>query len=149
MPDDPEAILEAINDRAITWLVVPEGGGAPRPQPATAPQDREALASALTGSWPLQLFAERPRHGTRRRPDRGNDATESCVRAVLDPEGEVAARDPTDPYAAELARRAGEVASETRAQLRADRDRLRENGRPLESYRRLTLDQALGSLGSD
>ena len=49
MPDDPEAILEAINDRAITWLVVPEGDSAAPPrdrEPAAAPQDREALASA-------------------------------------------------------------------------------------------------------
>jgi hypothetical protein len=144
VPDDPEAILEAINDRAITWLVVPEA------EPAAAPQEREALASAydrIVASFSYSPTGRVTEHGDVRIA--GNDATESCVRAVLDPEAEVATRDSADPYAAELARRAGEVAPEARAQLRADRDRLRENGRPLESYRRLTLDRALDSLASN
>jgi hypothetical protein len=156
VPDDPQLILQAINDRAITWLVVPER------EPAAAPQDREGLASArdrIVASFSYSPTGRVAEHGDVRIA--GNEATESCVRAVLDPEGVVATLgdaedgdhatlgDPADPYAAELTRRAGEVAPETRAQLRADRDRLRENGRPLESYRRLTLDQALGSLGSN
>ena len=162
VPDDPEAILEAINDRAITWLVVPEDDSAAPPrghelaaaprdrEPAAAPHDREALASArdrIVASFSYSPTGRVAHHGDVRIA--GNEATESCVDAVLDPEGEVATRDPTDPYAAELARRAGEVAPEARAQMRADRDRLRENGRPLESYRRLTLDRALGSLASN
>ena len=180
VPDDPHRILEAINDRAITWLVVPEGepgaapghrepgaapgqrepgaapgqrepGAAPgQREPATPPQGREALASAYDRI--VASFSYSPTGRVTEPADvriSGNEATESCVRAVLDPEGEVAMRGAADPYAAELARRAGEVAPEVRAQLRADRDRLRENGRPLESYRRLTLDRALGSLGSN
>ena len=71
------------------------------------------------------------------------------MRAVLDPESVLATRgNAEEPYAAEVARRAGEVAPEARAQLRASRDRLRENGRPLESYRRLTLDRALALVGA-
>ena len=70
-------------------------------------------------------------------------------RAVLDPDGVLATRgDEADPYAAEVERRAGEVTPEARAQVRAHRDRLRENGRPLESYRRLTVDRALASLAA-
>jgi hypothetical protein len=159
VPDDPDAILDAINDRAITWLAVPdrEPAAAPRQrepsvpdrEPAAAPRQREALSSARD-----RIVAAFGYSATGRVPDgdvriAGNEVTESYARAVLDPEGVLATRgDETDPYAAEVARRAGEVAPEARAQVRAHRDRLRENGRPLESYRRLTLDRALASLAS-
>jgi hypothetical protein len=138
VPDDPDAILEAINDRAITWLVVPDG------ELATAPRQREALASARD-----RIVAAFGYSATGRVTDgdvriAGNEVTESYARAALDPEEVLATHG--DPYAAEVARRAGEVAPEARAQVRAHRDRLRENGRPLESYRRLTLDRALASL---
>ena len=141
VPDDPDAILEAINDRAITWLAVPDR------EPAAAPVQREALASARDRIAAAFGYSATGRvlHGDVRIA--GNEVSESYARAALDPEGVLATRgDATDPYAAEVARRAGEVAPEVRAQLRAQRDRLRENGRPLESYRRLTLDRALASL---
>ena len=143
VPDDPEAILEAINDRAITWLVVPESraGGAPR---VSARRSR----APATGSWRFQLFADRPLSG---RATSGSRATRSPspTRAPCSIQRAWSRRAATaDPYAAEVARRTGEVASEARAQLHADRDRLRENGRPVESYRRLTLDRALASLAS-
>lgn len=144
VPDDPELILEAINDRAITWLLVPDR------EPAAMPEQQEARASARDRIVAALSYSPtgRVRDGDVRIA--GNEVTESYARAVLDPEGVLATRgDATDPYAAEVARRAGEVAPETRAQLRAERDRLRENGRPLESYRRLTLDRALASLASD
>ena len=144
VPDDPERMLEAINDRAITWLGVPEG------DPATAPLQDEALASARERI--VAAFSYSPTGRVAEDGDvriAGNDLTESYARAVLDPEGVLEARGEADPYAAEVARRAGEVAPEVREQLRADRDRLRENGRPLESYRRLTLDRALALLASN
>jgi hypothetical protein len=143
VPDDPDAILEAINDRAITWLLVPDR------EAAALPDGREARASARDRV--VAAFSYSP---SGRVPDgevriAGNEVSESYARAVLDPDSVLAARgNGDDPYAAVLARRAGEVAPEARAQLRADRDRLRENGRPWESYRRLTLDQALASLAS-
>jgi hypothetical protein len=143
VPDDPEAILEAINDRAITWLVVPDR------EPAAAPRQREAVASARDRIVAAFAYSTTGRVLDGDVRIAGNEVTESYARAVLDPEGVLAARgDPADPYAAAVARRAGEVAPEARAQLRADRNRLRENGRPLESYRRLTLDRALASLAS-
>jgi hypothetical protein len=154
VPDDPEAILEAINDRAITWLVVPESEteAAPRDrETAAAPCQREAVASArdrIVASFSYSPTGRVVEDGDVRIT--GNEVTESYVRAVLDPEGVIAMRgDAADPYAAEVARRAGEVAPKARARLRADRDRLRENGRVLETYRRLTLEEALGSLGSN
>jgi hypothetical protein len=173
VPDDPDAILEAINDRAITWLAVPDreppaargdreasvpdgepaapgaqrDAAVPDGEPAAAPVQREALASARDRIAAAFGYSATGRvlHGDVRIA--GNEVSESYARAALDPEGVLATRgDATDPYAAEVARRAGEVAPEVRAQLRAQRDRLRENGRPLESYRRLTLDRALASL---
>jgi hypothetical protein len=173
VPDDPDAILEAINDRAITWLAVPDREpAAPRGQrdasvpdrepaatrgerdasvpdrePAAPPLQREALASArdrIVAAFGYSATGRVP-HGDVRIA--GNEVSESYARAALDPDSVLATRDAAaDPYAAEVARRAEEVAPEVRAQLLAQRDRLRENGRPLESYRRLTLDRALASL---
>jgi hypothetical protein len=78
----------------------------------------------------------------------GNAVTESYVQAVLDPEGLIASiGDPADPYAAAIARRADEVPAQLRARLRSERDNLSEQGRPVETYRRLTLDEALALLG--
>ena len=141
VPDDAEAILEAINDRAITWLLVPDG------EPALPDVDREARASAdsrIRGG-----FAYSPT-GRVARADlsiAGNEVTESYVRGVLDPDGLLTTLgDAADPYAAAVARRAGEVSPEQRPPLRARRDRLWEGGRPVESYRRLRADQALGLL---
>jgi hypothetical protein len=143
VPDDPEAILEAINDRAITWLVVPDR------EPAAVPRQREALARArdrIVAAFSYSPTGRVPQGDVR---IAGNEVTESYARAVLDPEILLATHgDAADPYVAEMARRAGEVAPEARAQLLACRDGLRENGRPMESYRRLTLDRALASLAS-
>lgn len=142
VPDEPEALLEAINDRAVTWLLVEDR------EPALARLRRETLASArsrISGA-----FAYSP-HGRVIDGDlriAGNEVTESYVRAVLDPDGLIASiGDPDDPYAAAIARRAAEVPAQLRARLRAERDKLHERGRPVETYRRLTLDQALASLG--
>ncbi len=141
VPDDAEAILEAINDRAITWLLVPDG------EPALRDVHREARASAdsrIRGG-----FAYSPTGRVARADLRiaGNEVTESYVRGVLDPDGLLTTLgDVADPYAAAVARRAGEVSPEQRPPLRARRDRLWEGGRPVESYRRLRADQALGLL---
>jgi hypothetical protein len=141
VPDDPEAIVEAVNDRAITWLLVPEGESA---EAQLAPEARASAHSRIVGAFAYSPTG-RVAHGDVRIA--GNDITEAYVRAVLDPEGLVATiGDPADPYAATVARRAAEVAPGMRAQLLASRERLREKGRPVESYRRLTLDQALASL---
>ena len=138
VPDDPDAILQAVNDRAITWLVVPEG------EPGRPPTRRESLASA--DSRIVAAFAYSPT-GRVRRPDvriAGNEVTEGYVRAVLDPERLLATLgDAADPYAASVSRRAAEAPPQARAQLRAARARLSRGGRPVESYRRLSLARAL------
>lgn len=139
--DDAEAILEAVNDRAVTWLLVPDG------KPAAAQLDRETLASARSRISGALAYSPTGRVARADVRVAGNAFTETCVRAVLDPQSVLATLgDAADPYAAAVARRAGEVAPEVRSVLRTSRERLQETGRPVETYRRLTLDEALGLL---
>lgn len=139
--DEPEALLEAINDRGVTWLLVEDR------EPAPASLQREALASARSRIKGAFAYSPDGRVADGDVRIAGNDVTESYVRAVLDPERLIASiGDPADPYAAAVARRAEEVSPQVRARLRSERDRLLEDGRPVETYRRLTLDQALASL---
>jgi hypothetical protein len=52
VPDDPEALLEAINDRAITWLLVEQC------EPAPIDLRRETRASArnrIRGAFAIRL----------------------------------------------------------------------------------------------
>jgi hypothetical protein len=143
VPDDPDAILDAINDRAITWLLVPEG------EPVQPPRGREARASARERIVAALSYAPGGRVEDGDVRIAGDEITDSFVAAVLDPDGVLATfGDAADPYALEIQARAAEVAPEVRSQLRASRGRLRDNGRPLETYRRLTLDRALASLGA-
>jgi hypothetical protein len=143
VPDDPDAILDAINDRAITWLLVPDG------EPAEPPRGREALASARERIVAALSYAPGGRVEDGDVRIAGDDITDSYVDAVLDPDAVVAAlEEAANPYALEIRQRAAEVTPEVRAQLRASRGRLRDNGRPLETYRRLTLDRALASLAA-
>jgi hypothetical protein len=143
VPDDPEAILDAVNDRAVTWLLVPEG------EPREGPRGREACASAHERIVSAVSYAPGGRVADGDVRIAGNDVTDSFVEAVLDPDGVLATfGDAADPYAVEISQRAVEVAPEVRARVRASRRRLLEDGRPVETYRRLTLDRALESLGS-
>ncbi|MGH2856378.1 MAG: hypothetical protein ACRDMJ_02710 [Solirubrobacteraceae bacterium] len=139
--DDAEAILEAVNDRAIDWLLVPDGApGSPPAQPEALASARCRIAGALAYSPAGRVAGGDVRVS-------GNEVTESYVRAVLDPEHLlVEIGDAADPYAASVAARAGETTPEARARLRASREDLLRDGHPVETYRRLTLDQALALL---
>ena len=144
MADEPEALLEAINDRAITRLVVEDGR---RARPSwTLPRSRRAR--------PLDMPAWR----THRRP-RAETAT--CAspettslrgtwrRSWIRRRGSSAcdAGDDADRARADaIAVRAGEVPAELRAPIPAARAELIEDGRPVETYRRLDLDEALALL---
>ena len=140
--DDAEVLLEAINDRGITWLLVEDR------EPATPELRRETVASARSRLAGALAYSPGGRVEGGDVRIAGNDVTESYVNGVLDPEGLIESiDDPEDPYAAALARRAAEVNPDQRARIRAERERLGEQGRPVETYRRLTIDQALASLG--
>ncbi len=153
--DDPESLLEAINDRAITRLIIEERPPANATGSSTStatggfePFLRETLASAR--SRIVSAFAYAPDGRVPNADVRiaGNEVTERYVAAALDPERLLAELDAADRYAQAVAERAGEVSPEERASLSAARSALRERGRPVESYRRLTLEQALGALAS-
>lgn len=141
--DDAEELLRAINDRAITRMLVPDG------EPAKVRFDRETLASAKNRI--ASAFAYSPA-GRVARADvtiAGNEVSESYVNAVLDPDDLVRMiGDAADTYAQAVASRADEVPKEVRSRLRAQRAGVLEDGRPVETYRRLTLDEALALLGA-
>ncbi|MBV8942421.1 MAG: hypothetical protein JO240_11870 [Solirubrobacterales bacterium] len=118
--DEPEELLRAVNDRAITRLVVQDGP--PRPLAF----ERESLASARQRIVTALAYSASGRVSD---PDvrlAGNGVTESYVAAVLD--------------------RSEGIARGDRDELAAGRDRLHEEGLPVETYRRLTLDEALARL---
>ena len=112
--DRPEEILRAINDRAITRLVVEDG------DPAETAFERESLASARDRITSALAYSPGGRVIDADVRVTGNEVTESYVNQVLDSAPEVQAR----------------------------RAALQEDGRPLETYRRLTLEQALALLGT-
>jgi hypothetical protein len=144
LEDEPELLLEALNERAITRLVVEDG------TPRETELDRAELESARGRL--LTCLAYSP---AGRVPDAdvriaGNDVTEGYVEAVLDPEARMArlrSGGEDDRLLGEaIARRAGEVAPELRAPVAAARAALVEDGRPVETYRRLGVDEALALL---
>jgi hypothetical protein len=142
--DDPGALLDALNERAITRLVVEDG------EPRESELDRAELASAR--GRVVSCLAYSP-SGRVRAPDvtiAGNDVTEGYVEAVLDPESRMArlrAGDEGEQVLAEtVSRRADEAPREERAALAAGRAELMEDGRPVETYRRIDIDEALALL---
>ena len=139
VPAEPNRILEAINDRAVTRLVVPE-------EPSgSSPSGREALASfrsRLRGAYaysPAGSVAE---------ADiviKGNEVTEGWVLDALEPERLIKHLGPgeeADVVSAHLY----EVSPETRAAIAHSRGGLIQEGRPRETYRRIAPDQALERL---
>jgi len=77
-------LLEAINDRAITWLLVEDR------QPAPATMRRETLASARARIRGGFAYSPQGRVVGGDLRIAGNEVTESYVRAVLDPDGLIA-----------------------------------------------------------
>jgi hypothetical protein len=80
-----------------------------------------------------------------------NPVAEGYVDAILDPEARMellrAEGGDAEARAEAIAVRAGEVASEVRRQIRLAREDLLEDGVPVETYRRVELDEALALLG--
>ncbi|MGN6166909.1 MAG: hypothetical protein ACTHQQ_01885 [Solirubrobacteraceae bacterium] len=114
--ENAEELLRAVNDRAVTRLLVEDR---PRREPVF---ERESLASA--GDRIVSALAYSA-DGRLAEPDvtvTGNRVTESYVDAVFDD------------------------SDGGRDDIRAARRRLRDDGIPTESYRRLSLDEALARL---
>jgi hypothetical protein len=112
VPDEPELILEAINDRAVTRLVVEDG------EPSEPVFEREALASARARILTCLAYSPTGR--------------------VEDADVRIAANEVTEGYVEDV------LANEPA--LLGDRRELMEDGVPVETYRRIGLDEALALL---
>jgi hypothetical protein len=144
VPEDPEQVLEAINDRAITRLVVEEGA------PHKAAFGPEALASARARIATCLAYSAAGRVRDADVRIRSNPVSEGYVDGVLNPEARLAALRGSDggdrARADAIAARLGEVAPEERARIKRARKGLVEGHAPVETYRRIGLDEALGLL---
>jgi hypothetical protein len=143
--DDPERILEAVDDRAISRLVVEDGPGAEHEL------DAEALASARSRIVSCLAYAASGRVEGGDVRIASNEVTEGYVDAILDPEARMerlrAEGQDGAVRADAIAMRAGEVASDVRREIKRARTDLIEGGVPVETYRRVELDEALSLLG--
>lgn len=117
VPDNAEETLRAINDRGVTRLIVPEG------VPGYAALERESTASARDRIVTTLAYSPCGRVDNPDVAIAGNEVTERYVEAVLEqsPNLDVHVRDA----------------------IRASRLTLLDGGRPLETYRRISLDEAL------
>ena len=143
--DDPQALLEAVDDRAITRLVVEDG---PPGEPSFEP---EALASARARISTCLAYSPAGRVEEADVRIESNPVTEGYVESILDPEARLErlrAEDPDNRLIAAIELRMGEVEPDMRARILAAREPLREDGAPVETYRRLELDEALARLGA-
>jgi hypothetical protein len=176
--EEPQAILEAIDDRGITRLVVEDG------EVAESELDDEVVASARGRIKTCLAYSPAGRVADADVEIASNPVTEGYVEAILDPEARVsrlrAEADAAEPGAggasvpqpdparagasvprvdaaeanalrariAAIESRLGEVEREVRLAILRSRGDLLEGGVPVETYRRIGLDQALGLLGS-
>jgi hypothetical protein len=188
--EEPQAILEAIDDRGITRLVVEDG------EPAEGDLDDESVASARGRIRTCLAYSPAGRVEDADVEIAGNDVTEGYVEAILDPETRIerlraaladaeadAAAASAPPAGAEAdaasasAPRAGaeadaasasparadalrariasiesrihEVDRDSRMRILRQRRELVRDGAPVESFRRISLDEALGRLASE
>jgi hypothetical protein len=123
VPDNAEEILRAINDRGITRLIVQEG------EPGDAAVERESTASARHRIATTLAYSPRGRVDNADVAITGNDVTESYVEAVFE--------------------QSASVDVHVRGAIRASRVTLRDGGRPVETYRRVSLDEALALLAAE
>jgi hypothetical protein len=142
--EDAEQVLEAINDRAITRLAVEDGEpGGPALEPEAVASARARIATCLVYSASGRVRDADVRIAS-------NPVSEGYVDAVLDPEARLAhlrERNGGDRALADaIAARLGEVAPEERRRIKRARKDLVEDDVPIETYRRVALDQALGLL---
>ena len=180
--EEPQAILEAIDDRAISRLVVQDGEPADRTGlvvedgeaadrtglvvedggPADGGLDDEVVASARGRIRTCLAYSPAGRVHDADVEIAGNQVTEGYVQAILDPESqigrlrvELAEAEAAAPEAAALGARIasiqsrlGEIERDVRMRVLRERSWLLRDGVPVETYRRISLDEALGLLGS-
>jgi hypothetical protein len=142
---DTDRVLEAVNDRAVTRLVVEDrAGGEPPSDPAAVASARARVQTCLAYSPSGRVEDPDVRIAS-------NAVTEGYVEAILDPEGRMARlrAEGNDERADAIAARAGEVDHDSLQRVLDGRRELAENGVPVETYRRIGLDEALGRLTAE
>jgi hypothetical protein len=143
VPDGADRLLEALNDRAVTRLVVEDGAaGEPPSDPGAVASARARIETCLTYSPSGRVDDADVRIAS-------NPVTEGYVEAILAPEARIAKlrAEGNEERADAIAARAGEVDRASRQRILAGRSDLAEHGVPVETYRRIGLDEALGRLG--
>jgi hypothetical protein len=142
VPADPAEVLRAVNDRAITRLAVAEG------EPSDVELGPEELASARGRIRTCLAYSASGRVADADVRIAANAVVEGYVDTTLDPVGRAAqlrARG-ADARADEVAARGDEIPSEERSRIKRAREALVEEGVPVETYRRLGVDEALARL---
>ena len=118
--DRTEDVLTALNDRAITRLVVPEGpAGGSRPARESAASARERMRTAIAYS-----------PGGR----------------VADADIEIAGDEHTERYVRQNIDECAALSAGPKARIAGRRAMLQRDGRPVETFHRLTLDEAIARL---
>lgn len=139
---EPPEVLRAVNDRAITRLVVEEG------EPRDAELGPEELASARARIATCLAYSPSGRVTGADVRVAANAVVEGYVDTTLDPQGRAAdlrARG-ADARADEIAALGDEIPPEHRSRIKREREGLVEDGVPVETYRRIELDEALARL---
>jgi hypothetical protein len=138
----PAEVLCAVNDRAITRLVVEDG------EPQFGELGAEELASARARVKTCLAYSASGRVADADIRIAANAVVEGYVATTLDPERRAAdlrARG-ADSRADEVAAHADEIPPERRREIKLAREELLEDGVPVETYRRIELDDALALL---
>ena len=118
--EDPQQILEALDDRGITRLVVEDGvPGEPALEPEALASARARVVSCLAYSASGRVERADVRVAS-------NPVAEGYVKTVLE--------------------QSNEVAPDVRSEIELARRELMEDGVPVETYRRIDLDEALSHL---
>ena len=123
VPDEPEAILRAINDRGITRLLVEDG------PLGEASFERESTASARSRIVTALAYSPEGRVDDADVTIEGNAVTDSYVSAVLE--------------------QSTDVDADAREAIRSARQGLVQDGASVETYRRIRVEEALALLASE
>lgn len=142
VPAEPLEVLRAANDRAITRLVVEEG------EPRDGELGAEELASARARISTCLAYSASGRVADADVRVAANAVVEGYVDTTLDPERRAAdlRGRGADARADEIATRGDEIPPEQRNRIKRARGALVEQGVPVETYRRIELDEALTRL---
>jgi hypothetical protein len=135
-------VLRAVNDRAITRLVVEDG------ERRDGELGAEELASARARIRTCLAYSASGRVAGADVRVAANAVVEGYVSTTLDPERRVAEQRArgADARADAIVARADEIPPAERSRIKRQREGLVEDGTPVETYRRVGLDEALGRL---